>query len=458
MPLNMDAVNAAIEKVVADALAQDAVTDAAEIAAVRAEAQKQIADALAADAAQDAIVLMAKDAEIATLKARIAELEASPPEEPPVEPPTPPPPLVPSVSIGGASLKEGDSGTSNLVFVVRLSAATTVDVSIDYVTAGGTAQAGSDFIAKSGTLVIPAGQVQGSISIAVVGDLTVEPDETFAVNIGNPVRCMLGNSSAIGSIINNDVQPPPTGDFNPRTMTREQVAAVTGLRVAASELTVRSGTTNITQAGVYERMDYKQRTTIAVNGGVVTFRNCRFKGDQWANVINIPENFLANQLRFEYCDFQGSVNGLAGANLYIYRCVFTGWDNAVNFWGPGDLVECFIHSPKDNAGSAHFDGIECNGGGNINILRSWVENPFNQTAALMFNNEFGALHDILVEGNYLAGGGYTIYFDTSKANRATTNCRVINNTIRSGSAGHAALYNSGVQVNAAGGNLLLPRA
>ena len=70
----------------------------------------------------------------------------------------PPPPPLPSLSISDASRTEGHQGAAQLTFTVSLSSATTQAVTVAYATANGTAVAGSDYQAASGTLVIPAGR------------------------------------------------------------------------------------------------------------------------------------------------------------------------------------------------------------------------------------------------------------------------------------------------------------
>lgn len=90
------------------------------------------------------------------------------------------------LSIDNVQLTEGDSGTKDFRFTVSLSSASSRAVTVDYQTAGGTATAGSDFLARAGTLTIPAGQTGGTISVPVIGDTTVEPDETFYVELRDP--------------------------------------------------------------------------------------------------------------------------------------------------------------------------------------------------------------------------------------------------------------------------------
>ena len=56
------------------------------------------------------------------------------------------------------------------VFVVRLSAVSAQDVSVDYTTVDGTATAGVDYTETTGTLTIPAGSRYGTIRVPIIGD------------------------------------------------------------------------------------------------------------------------------------------------------------------------------------------------------------------------------------------------------------------------------------------------
>ena len=78
--------------------------------------------------------------------------------------------VVPALSIGPATVAEGNSGTTNAVFTVTLSAASDGAVTVNYATANGTAMAGSDYTATSGTLTFAAGETTSTITVAVAGD------------------------------------------------------------------------------------------------------------------------------------------------------------------------------------------------------------------------------------------------------------------------------------------------
>jgi hypothetical protein len=114
---------------------------------------------------------------------------------------------LPSLSINNVSQLEGNSGTSQFVFTVSLSAASTNSITVQFATSDGTATAGSDYTATSGTLTFGAGETQKTIAVSVNGDTTWEPDETFFVNLSNPTNATLGVSQGQGTILNDDIGP-----------------------------------------------------------------------------------------------------------------------------------------------------------------------------------------------------------------------------------------------------------
>jgi len=60
-------------------------------------------------------------------------------------------------------------------------------VTVSYATADGTATAGSDYVATSGTLTYTPGQTAKGIPVTVNGSTTIGPDKTFVVNLSSPV-------------------------------------------------------------------------------------------------------------------------------------------------------------------------------------------------------------------------------------------------------------------------------
>ena len=115
------------------------------------------------------------------------------------------------MSIAGASVAEGVAGTSKAVtLTLSLSAPAVGGETVAWATSAGTATAGSDYTTASGVATFAAGATSATISVTVLGDGAVEPDETFAVTLSNPTGGLtLGTSSATVTITNDDVAPPP---------------------------------------------------------------------------------------------------------------------------------------------------------------------------------------------------------------------------------------------------------
>ena len=111
----------------------------------------------------------------------------------------------PTVSVAGGSGTEGDD--DDIDFTVTLDEAASGTVTVDYATADGTADAGDDYTAKSGTLSFSAGTTSKTISVAIADDIENESDETFTVTLSNPSGADLGTSSATGTIRNRYVAP-----------------------------------------------------------------------------------------------------------------------------------------------------------------------------------------------------------------------------------------------------------
>jgi hypothetical protein len=117
-----------------------------------------------------------------------------------------PPTSSSSLSVAAPSpVTEGNSGTTNATFTVTLSPASTSTVTVDYATANGTATAGSDYVAKSGTLTFAAGETTKTVAVTVNGDTADEPDETFHLSLSNPTNATLGTSQATATILDDDV-------------------------------------------------------------------------------------------------------------------------------------------------------------------------------------------------------------------------------------------------------------
>jgi len=106
------------------------------------------------------------------------------------------------ISVSDASMKEGDSGTKDMVFPVTLRDVPKETVTLSYSSPKG-----------NGSVTIAAGQTSGEIKIPVTGDTTPEDNETFTVTVKDPSGKLFADckdtdsSEATGTIIDNDQKP-----------------------------------------------------------------------------------------------------------------------------------------------------------------------------------------------------------------------------------------------------------
>ncbi|WP_425612697.1 putative Ig domain-containing protein [Xanthomonas vesicatoria] len=111
---------------------------------------------------------------------------------------------LPSLSIDDVSVNEGNSGTTTATFTVSLSQASGQTVSVNYATADGTATAGSDYVARSGTLTFAPGTTTQGVAVTVNGDTTVEPNESFSVSLSGVSNASVARATGTGTILNDD--------------------------------------------------------------------------------------------------------------------------------------------------------------------------------------------------------------------------------------------------------------
>ncbi len=110
----------------------------------------------------------------------------------------------PALLITDVNATEGNSGARNIVFIVSLSAISGQTITVNYATANGTAQSGSDYVAKSGTLTFGPGQINNTFSVSINGDTQVEQDELFYVLLSGATNATIAKARGTGTILNDD--------------------------------------------------------------------------------------------------------------------------------------------------------------------------------------------------------------------------------------------------------------
>ena len=111
----------------------------------------------------------------------------------------------PSIAGGNTSVNEWDTGTNvNVLLQVSLSNPSSETVTVNYATANGTATAGSDYLAVNGTLTFAPLETTKIVPIVIVGDNTIEGNETFSLNLTSPTNGSIPNALVTVTIIDNN--------------------------------------------------------------------------------------------------------------------------------------------------------------------------------------------------------------------------------------------------------------
>ena len=169
---------------------------------------------------------------------------------------------VPTLSINDVTDTEGVGATSD--FTVTLSAVSGQTVTVNWATANGTALAGSDYVAASGTLVFAPGETTQPVAVEVLNDGVSEVDETFNVNLSAPSNATIADGQGVATIQDDDAVP--TLSINDVTDT-EGVGATSDFTVTLSAVSGQTVTVSWATANgtALAGSDY------TAAGGTVTF-------------------------------------------------------------------------------------------------------------------------------------------------------------------------------------------
>jgi uncharacterized repeat protein (TIGR01451 family) len=200
---------------------------------------------------------------------------------------------LPTITINDPSKIEGNSGSASMQFVITLSNPSSQTLSVPFSLADGTANVGVDYQTNSGSFTVLPGATTASLSIGIFGDVTVEPDETFFVNLGATANAIIGDSQGVGTIINDDGLPQPgigisdvpvlegnSGTVNANfnvTLTASSILTVT-VNYTTANNTATSGSDYVAKSGTvtFTPGQTSQQVTIVVNGDVTVEPNETF--------------------------------------------------------------------------------------------------------------------------------------------------------------------------------------
>jgi hypothetical protein len=193
---------------------------------------------------------------------------------------------------------------------------------------------------------------------------------------------------------------------------------------------------------------YAGPSTISTPGTVID--SCSITGQIWVQAPNVTisnclittsESEMVNAIRV---DGSGSVlvrdtevfgegagtpaTAVGSDNFTLLRVDIHGFGDGVRAGDNVTVRDSFIHDLRELGADPHNDCIQSTGGSHCRFIHNSLENQHAQTACFIFGPSLGNIDDMLVEGNLLAGGGYSVYLgDDTGSGLISTNIAFINN-------------------------------
>ncbi|SET60767.1 RHS repeat-associated core domain-containing protein [Nitrosomonas marina] len=241
----------------------------------------------------------------------------------------------PSLFVNDIELVEGDNDTQNAVFTVQLSRPKTFDLTFDYQTADGSATAGSDYTATSGSLIFPAGQTEAEITVPVIGDTLLEAEESFNLVVRAQGISQFfidnGDSPAVGTahIITDDaagIASQPIVSIRDSRITEIQF----GLHMMEFEIILSEpssgevsmgwqslpGTAKINDLGIFGALGFPAGTVTFSPGQTTAFVNFVIPGDPDIE-DEIDESLLLELFNPKGAEFAGGADRLLATGTIL---------------------------------------------------------------------------------------------------------------------------------------------
>jgi hypothetical protein len=108
--------------------------------------------------------------------------------------------------VGGFAEINGYGPGATAVFTVSLSSTSTTPVTVNYTTANGTATAGSDYTAVSGTVTFAPGQRVKAVVVPILNDAAGENTEAFTLTLSSPVGATITDGAGAATILDDETK------------------------------------------------------------------------------------------------------------------------------------------------------------------------------------------------------------------------------------------------------------
>ena len=168
------------------------------------------------------------------------------------------------LSVADVSINEG-AGTATVT--VTLSASSANTITVVYTTSNGTATAGSDYTATSGTLTFAPGQTSKTFTIPITDDVTVESSETINITLTDATNASILDGAGVVTILDNDSSTPTSNAGADATICESNTFTTSGVATNGTIAWTTSGTGTFTN-GTTATATYTPSATDITAGSV----------------------------------------------------------------------------------------------------------------------------------------------------------------------------------------------
>ncbi len=179
---------------------------------------------------------------------------------------------------------------------------------------------------------------------------------------------------------------------------------IAGVGLTENDLTPSGSVTITTDNTIFELKNVSGSIKVQANN--VTIRKCKVTG----GIYGIDCTAQYPGALIEDCTvLSSSSKTICGGNMTVRRCDISDSPDGVYHYSNTTIEDCWIHDLYEGE-STHNDGIQCQSGSNLVARHNSIQALYQtQTSAILYHTNFGPVDDVLIENNFLSGGGYTIY-------------------------------------------------
>jgi hypothetical protein len=216
----------------------------------------------------------------------------------------------------------------------------------------------------------------------------------------------------------------------------------------------RSGSITVTKsATVIDGRLIKGGITVAANNVTVKRTKIRVPSGAEGVGVTIAPGVTGTLIQDTEIAGSESFQGIQGGNFTARRLNIHGFEHGIEIRGSATVVDSYITLSSfryPDGTTPHFDAV-CGWSVNGVVVRhNTLTAPPDQTAAVNFTNDFGAIRDVVIDNNLLTGGGYALYLrgDSSwfspASSKPVTDIQVTNNRFGRSQWGPASIVNADV--------------